>query len=138
MSEHNVLSDVASDESSLSGKNVKETEELTDIHSHLENSSESSIIDDKNNDVNVEPEKTESCEASDNETETSNKDEWEDILGSGSLMKLTVSKGKPNSRPQRLQNCRIRYVCTLDDGTEVEKHDNFELQLGDCEVMDIS
>lgn len=46
-----------------------------------------------------------------------------------------VAKGKPNTRPQRLENCRIKYECTLDDGTLVETSDNFELQLGDCEVV---
>lgn len=61
-------------------------------------------------------------------------EEWEDILGSGSIMKKIVQHGKPDSRPQRLQNCEINYEIQLEDGVLVEKCNNFVMQLGDCDV----
>lgn len=60
--------------------------------------------------------------------------EWEDLLGSGSLMKKVVREGKADSRPQRLERCLINYECTLEDGELVEKKESFGLLLGDCEV----
>lgn len=79
----------------------------------------------------------EKIEVSENGLETEPEDEkseWEDLLGSGSLMKKVVQKGKEDGRPQRLERCVINYECTLEDGTLVEKRDNFEMLLGDCEV----
>lgn len=62
------------------------------------------------------------------------KPEWIDLLGSGSILKKIVKEGTPDTRPKRLENCKIRYECTLEDGTIVEKLDDFLFQLGDCEV----
>ncbi|KAK5647393.1 hypothetical protein RI129_002285 [Pyrocoelia pectoralis] len=70
-----------------------------------------------------------------NDNDTTKVDGWEDILGSGSLMKKIVQEGKPDSRPQRMENCIINYTCTLEDGTLVEKKDKFQVQLGDYEVI---
>lgn len=64
----------------------------------------------------------------------SKKNDWEDLLGSGSLMKKVIKEGKPDSRPQRLEKCVINYRCALEDGTLVDKQENFEMLLGDCEV----
>lgn len=69
------------------------------------------------------------------ETSKERKKEWEDLLGSGSIMKKIVKEGEPHSRPQRLEKCRISYECNLEDGTVVDKSENFELLLGDCEVI---
>lgn len=68
------------------------------------------------------------------EEKESKKNDWEDLLGSGSLMKKVIKEGEPDSRPQRLEKCVINYRCALEDGTLVEKQENFEMLLGDCEV----
>lgn len=65
-------------------------------------------------------------------------DEWEDILGSGSIMKKIIQKGTSESRPQRLQVCQINYESKLENGILIEKCDNFTMQLGDCDVISIS
>lgn len=68
------------------------------------------------------------------EIEETKKEEWEDVLGSGGLMKKIIREGKSDTRPQRLERCIINYECTLEDGKLVERQDHFELLLGDCEV----
>lgn len=68
------------------------------------------------------------------EAEEDGEGDWEDLLGSGSLMKKILVQGKPDSRPQRLEKCVISFECTLEDDTLIEKCDNFEMLLGDCEV----
>lgn len=78
-------------------------------------------------------ESPETVKPSDNDTTKT--DGWEDILGSGSLLKKIVQEGKPDSRPQRMENCIINYTCTLEDGKLVEKKDKFKVQLGDYEVI---
>lgn len=60
--------------------------------------------------------------------------EWTDLLGSGSILKKIIKEGAPDSRPKRLENCKIRYECSLEEGIIVEKVDELILQLGDCEV----
>ncbi|RZB40286.1 peptidyl-prolyl cis-trans isomerase FKBP8 [Asbolus verrucosus] len=61
--------------------------------------------------------------------------EWVDLLGSGSILKKITKEGQPDTKPQRLQKCVLNYELTLTDGTFIEKKDNFEIQLGDCEVI---
>jgi FKBP-type peptidyl-prolyl cis-trans isomerase len=61
--------------------------------------------------------------------------EWIDLLGSESLLKKITKVGQPDTRPQRLQKCTINYELTLSDGTFVERKENQEIQLGDCEVV---
>ncbi|EFA06496.1 peptidyl-prolyl cis-trans isomerase FKBP8 [Tribolium castaneum] len=61
--------------------------------------------------------------------------EWQDLLGSGSLLKKIVKEGQANTRPQRLQKCTISYELSLADGTFIERKDNEEIQLGDCDVV---
>lgn len=61
--------------------------------------------------------------------------EWQDLLGSGSIMKKILEEGTPDTRPERLQRCTINYELGLDDGTFVERKENFEVHLGDCEVI---
>lgn len=69
-----------------------------------------------------------------NGVEEEKEHDWEDLLGSGSLMKKIVKEGEPDSRPMRLEKCIINYECRLEDGTLVEEKENFEMLLGDCEV----
>lgn len=71
------------------------------------------------------------------EGEREKKNEWEDLLGSGSLMKKILREGEPDTRPMRLESCFINYVCKLEDGTVVEEKKNFEMLLGDCEVKNV-
>ncbi|CAH0550282.1 unnamed protein product [Brassicogethes aeneus] len=63
------------------------------------------------------------------------KDEWVDLLGSGSIMKKILQEGKPDTKPQRLQKCYVTYKCTLEDDTLVDSVENLEIYLGDCDVI---
>lgn len=49
-------------------------------------------------------------------------------------MKKIINEGTPGTAPQRSSNCKIKYTCTLEDGTLIEQADCLELQVGDCEV----
>lgn len=88
---------------------------------------------------NLEQEMGESVKSDNsNKSDTTLKNEeaygWEDILGSGSVLKKLIKAGIPDNRPKRLGTCKIRFVCTLEDGTLVEEKNDFTVQLGDCEV----
>lgn len=61
-------------------------------------------------------------------------DEWDKVLGTNGIMKKILQKGQPNTRPQRLQVCTINYQCKLENGILVEKYNNLDVQLGDCDV----
>ena len=67
-------------------------------------------------------------------TEKTDLAEWEDMLGSGSILRKIVKEGNPNTKPTRLQICEINYQYKLEDGTLIGEEDGFLLQLGDCEV----
>lgn len=70
-----------------------------------------------------------------NDKKQENKDEWVDLLGSGSIMKKIIREGLPDTKPQRLQKCRINYTCTLEDDPEVIlQEEGNEIFLGDCDV----
>ncbi|XP_060536324.1 peptidyl-prolyl cis-trans isomerase FKBP8 [Cylas formicarius] len=69
------------------------------------------------------------------EAGTENKDEWHDILGSGVIMKKIIFEGIPDSRPERTARCVINYECRLQDGIVVESVQDFELRLGECDVV---
>ncbi|XP_023933897.2 peptidyl-prolyl cis-trans isomerase FKBP8 [Bicyclus anynana] len=66
-------------------------------------------------------------------------DEWQDVLGSGALLKKIIKSGDESngSRPQRSDICRISYELKLRDGTQdvVEKRDHIKIYLGDNEVL---
>jgi len=121
--------------STLSIVDELQTEELINPSIHLSDDSQSfntSAVKGLTHEYDL----SESFEVSEDEMKTAaTVRTWDDILGSGSLMKFIILDGKPNSRPQRLQTCKIKYTCTLEDGTLVDENDNFELQLGDCEVV---
>ncbi|KAJ8925653.1 hypothetical protein NQ315_009498, partial [Exocentrus adspersus] len=63
------------------------------------------------------------------------KDEWTDLLGSGAIMKKVIVEGKSNTRPQRQEKCVINYTCFLEDKTVVDSAENFELHLGESDVI---
>ncbi|XP_072388478.1 peptidyl-prolyl cis-trans isomerase FKBP8 [Diabrotica undecimpunctata] len=63
------------------------------------------------------------------------KPEWVDLLGSGAIMKKIIAEGKPDTRPQRSEKCIINYSCYLEDETLVDSADNFELNLGESDVI---
>ncbi|KAJ8928885.1 hypothetical protein NQ314_018491 [Rhamnusium bicolor] len=62
-------------------------------------------------------------------------DDWIDLLGSGAIMKKIINEGKVDTRPQRMEKCIINYTCLLEDGTVVESENNFELHLGESDVI---
>ncbi|XP_063830780.1 peptidyl-prolyl cis-trans isomerase FKBP8 [Ostrinia nubilalis] len=64
-------------------------------------------------------------------------DEWQDVLGSGALLKKILKPGKDSeSRPNRSDICRISYEIKIrDTGDLVEKRDQVKIYLGDNEVL---
>ncbi|KAM3963185.1 LOW QUALITY PROTEIN: peptidyl-prolyl cis-trans isomerase FKBP8 [Aphomia sociella] len=65
-------------------------------------------------------------------------DEWQDVLGSGALLKKFLKHGDESSesRPQRSDICRISYeVKVRDTGDIVEKRDQVKIYLGDNEIL---
>ncbi|GJQ85529.1 hypothetical protein Trydic_g10830 [Trypoxylus dichotomus] len=92
-------------------------------------------LENKTNNVENESAQSDKDENKDIPGAEKSPQEWEDILGSGSIMKKTIQAGKADSRPQRLQICEINYESKLESGILVEKCDNFIMQLGDCDVI---
>lgn len=107
--------------SSLASDTITSTIPITDIKSDV-TLSDSYLLEDVNT-------------VKSNDKDIPKKDEWEDILGSGSLLKKVIQEGTPDCRPQRLDNCIVNYTCTLEDGTPVERKEKFKVQLGDYEVI---
>lgn len=65
-------------------------------------------------------------------------DEWIDILGNGQLRKKTISKGEKSFRPNRYDLCTLKLVGRLIDGGKmIEERDDFIIQLGDVEVIQV-
>ncbi|XP_059489738.1 peptidyl-prolyl cis-trans isomerase FKBP8 isoform X2 [Neocloeon triangulifer] len=62
-------------------------------------------------------------------------DEWVDILGSGQLRKKVLKPGEPGTRPQRGDICYLNIEGKLINGTVFEKLENFEIQVGDAELV---
>lgn len=58
-----------------------------------------------------------------------------DLLGNGQLVKKIITKGLPESRPERLNLCTVNICGKLEDGTVVEEYKNFIFQLGDFELV---
>jgi len=61
--------------------------------------------------------------------------EWEDILGSGTLMKKTVIKGEEGERPVVGQVVSIMTEGKLEDGLQVDLHEKLEFTIGDHDVI---
>ncbi|XP_053615146.1 peptidyl-prolyl cis-trans isomerase FKBP8 [Plodia interpunctella] len=65
-------------------------------------------------------------------------EEWQDVLGSGALLKKSVRQGDESSglRPHRSDICRISYEVKIrDTGDIVEKRDQVKIYLGDNEIL---
>jgi len=61
---------------------------------------------------------------------------YQDILGSGDLLKKIVKPGSADDRPMKGEQIMINLVGRLeDDGGVIEEEENLEITLGDCEVM---
>lgn len=65
-------------------------------------------------------------------------DEWQDVLGSGALLKKIIKEGNESSgsRPQRSDICRISYELKIRDTEHiVEKREQVKIYLGDNEIL---
>ncbi|XP_022181773.1 peptidyl-prolyl cis-trans isomerase FKBP8 [Myzus persicae] len=61
---------------------------------------------------------------------------YQDILGSGDLLKKIIKQGALDERPMKGEQIVINLVGRLEDNDDIfEKEDNFEITLGDCEVI---
>jgi len=61
---------------------------------------------------------------------------YQDILGSGDLLKKIIKEGALDERPMKGEQIVINLVGRLEDNDDIfEKEDNFEITLGDCEVI---
>ncbi|XP_060835346.1 peptidyl-prolyl cis-trans isomerase FKBP8 [Rhopalosiphum padi] len=61
---------------------------------------------------------------------------YQDILGSGDLMKKIIKQGALDERPMKGEQIVINLVGRLEDNDDIfEKEENFEITLGDCEVI---
>ncbi|CAK1584702.1 unnamed protein product [Parnassius mnemosyne] len=67
------------------------------------------------------------------------KDEWQDVLGSGAMLKKIIKQGDESEglRPHRSDICRISYEIKIKDGNGdvLEKRDQVKIYLGDNEVL---
>lgn len=91
--------------------------------------------------INVENKPTETQKEQDlsngdipKESVEKSENEWTDILGSGGIMKKILQEGHPETRPEKSDKCEINYKCMLEDKTLVEEAQNFEINLGECDV----
>lgn len=62
-------------------------------------------------------------------------DEWLDVLGSGDLKKKVIRPGIVESRPIKGDTVVISALGKLEDGTEVDKHNQLTYTVGDSEVI---
>lgn len=61
---------------------------------------------------------------------------YQDILGSGDLMKKIMNPGNVDERPMKGEQIVINLVGRLENSDDIfEKEENFEITLGDCEVI---
>lgn len=61
---------------------------------------------------------------------------YQDILGSGDLMKKIIKQGTLDERPMKGEQIVINLIGHLEDNDEIiEEKKNLEITLGDCEVM---
>ncbi|XP_013113222.2 peptidyl-prolyl cis-trans isomerase FKBP8 [Stomoxys calcitrans] len=58
-----------------------------------------------------------------------------DVLGNGQLIKRVLKKSTSNKRPQRGDKCTLSFTGKLENGKIVEKQENFEIHVGDFEVI---
>lgn len=79
-------------------------------------------------DTNVENKQPENSESSE-------KGNVIDVIGNGQLVKTTLKAGEDGFQPQRGNICKINLVGKLGDGTIVEDHKDYAVQVGDVEVV---
>lgn len=61
---------------------------------------------------------------------------YQDILGSGDLMKKIIKQGTLDERPMKGEQIVINLIGHLEDNDEIiEEKKNLEITLGDCEVI---
>jgi len=61
---------------------------------------------------------------------------YQDILGSGDLLKKIIKQGAVDERPMKGEQIVINLVGRLEENDDIfEKEENFEITLGDCEVI---
>lgn len=58
-----------------------------------------------------------------------------DIVGNGQLTKRVIKEAQGEIQPQRGDAVKINFTGKLEDGTIVEKEENFEVHVGDYEVV---
>ncbi|XP_025201250.1 peptidyl-prolyl cis-trans isomerase FKBP8 [Melanaphis sacchari] len=64
------------------------------------------------------------------------KETYQDILGSGDLLKKIIKQGALDERPMKGEQIIINLIGRLEDNDDIfEKEENFEITLGDCEVI---
>ncbi|XP_077298434.1 peptidyl-prolyl cis-trans isomerase zonda [Arctopsyche grandis] len=61
--------------------------------------------------------------------------QWLDVLGSGHLLRRTITEGKSDLRPLRGDICYLNYKGCLLNSTVIENKENFEVQIGDGDVI---
>ena len=59
-------------------------------------------------------------------THMSDDDEWDDLLGSGALLKRVVKEGQPRTNPDQDQTCHVSYACYVLDAETGERGDLVE------------
>lgn len=60
---------------------------------------------------------------------------YQDILGSGDLLKKIIKQGAPDDRPMKGEQIVVNLVGRLEEKDDViEEKKNLEITLGDCEV----
>ncbi|CAH0695961.1 unnamed protein product [Spodoptera exigua] len=72
------------------------------------------------------------------DTDETKTDEWQDVLGSGALLKKILKVGEESNglRPHRSDICRISYEVKIKDTNHVvEKRDHVKIYLGDNEIL---
>ncbi|KAJ2948286.1 hypothetical protein O0L34_g7520 [Tuta absoluta] len=103
--------------------------------------SESSSFEDLASAAAAEIEEAKLAEAAAAEKEKSpetKSEEWQDVLGSGALLKKILKPGDESEglRPQRGEICRISYELKHKESDHVvEKRDNIKIYLGDNEIL---
>ncbi|XP_059060861.1 peptidyl-prolyl cis-trans isomerase FKBP8 [Achroia grisella] len=114
---------------------------MSEAERTLVDKSESSSFEDLASAAAHEIEEAKLAEAAATEKERSPEirtDQWQDVLGSGALLKKIVKQGNESSeaRPQRSDICRISYEVKIrDTGDIVEKREQVKIYLGDNEIL---
>ncbi|XP_050297331.1 peptidyl-prolyl cis-trans isomerase FKBP8-like [Anthonomus grandis grandis] len=97
------------------------------------------------NSMEKDPIKEEEVTENDNQTphggdgdQADEKEGWQDVLGSGVILKKILRAGGAELRPSRSDKCIINYTSRLEDADEedlAEKFENLELNLGEGDVV---